>query len=630
MQKEEPMGIVAGVRRVFRYGLPYWKIILITFLSMLFYSAGVNGRAYLIKPFLEKVVLPAEGLREVPALGSIDFSELKNEISPEQQDLERQEMISLLQEELFLLLLIAFGVVGVIPVMNFIKGYGASYVVLRMIRDLQCDLCDKFLHMSLAYHNKAKKGEIFARLNSDVGRAAVSFRLIFGDLIQEPLTLLVGIGTMFYLSWQLTCLIVFVAPPLIFIIIRFGKKVRKKSLKRQEKVGDQMGSMIQMFSGIKVVKAFRMEEVESRRFRVINDDLFRKEMRVALTQTMSHSLTELFNNFTYILLLGIGVYAIMKTMLGLSLPVLLAFLGLTTTLYRPIKTLARAYNQVSDAMAGIERVSEILDLEPEILDMKDAKMLPVVRDRIRFEHVDFGYDDRHLILKDINLDIKKNETVALVGKTGVGKTTLSDLIPRFYDPVQGTVFIDGVDIREFNRDSLLSHIAVVTQEPFLFDTTVEDNIRYGRLNATKEEIYEAAKAAYIHEKIESFPEGYQTRVGDRGARLSGGERQRLTIARAILRNPSILILDEATSSLDAESESWVQKAIGNLMQNRTTLVIAHRLATIQNADNIVVLEEGRITMTGLHEELLQKDGLYRDLCAMQFQRDATASIPNSG
>ncbi len=630
MQKEGPMGIITGVRRVFRYGLPYWKIILITFLSMLFFSVGVNGRAYLIKPFLEEVVLPAEGIREGPSLGSVDFSELKSEISPEQQALEQEKMVSMLQERLFLLIAVAFCVVGVIPVMNFIKGYGSSYVVLRMIRDLQCDLCDKFLHMSLAYHNKAKKGEIFARLNSDVSRAATSFRLIFGDLIQEPLTLLVGVGAMFYLSWQLTCLIVFVLPPLVFLIVRFGKKIRKKSLKRQEKVGDQVGSMIQMFSGIKVVKAFRMEEVESRRFSVINDELFRKEIKVAITQVMSRSLTELFNNFTYILLLAIGVYAIMKAMLGLSLPVLLAFLGLTTTLYRPIKNLAHAYNQVSDAMAGIERVSEIFDLEPEITDKKDAKNLDEIKDRIRFENVCFSYDDRNMILKDINMDINKNETVALVGKTGVGKTTLSDLIPRFYDPTEGSIFIDGVDIRDFNRDSLLGHIAVVTQEPFLFDTTIEENIRYGRLDASLEKIHGAAKAAYIHEKILSFPDGYKTRVGDRGSRLSGGERQRITIARAILRKPSILILDEATSSLDAESESWVQKAIGNLMQDCTTVVIAHRLATIQNADKIVVLEEGRITMSGLHEELLQKEGLYRDLCAMQFQQDTAPPIPNSG
>ncbi len=629
-EQTEPIGMIYGLKRVLRYGLPYWKIILVTILCMAVYSVSLNGRAYLIKPFLEEVIIPATEMSRASGLGSLDLSKIKGEVSEDQSAEERAKLTAVLEQKLVFLIGIALAVVGMIPLMSFFKGYGSSYVVARMVRDLQCDLCDKLLRMPLAYHTKARKGEIFARLNSDVARSAESFRLLFGELIQESLTLLVGVGAMVYLSWQLTLLIALVMPPLVLIVVKFGKKVRKRSLKRQEKVGDQMGSMLQMFSGIKVVKAFRMEDTESDRFRSVNEELFRREMKVVKTDEMSKSFTELFNNFTYILFMAVGIYAIMKAMLGLTLPVLVAFLGLATTLYRPVKNLSRAYNKVSDSMAGIQRVTEILDLESETEEQEGMEVLRGIREEIRLEKVGFSYDGDQKVLEDISLEIDKGQTVALVGKTGVGKTTLSDLIPRFYDPTEGRILVDGSDIRDFSRDSLLRHIAVVTQDPFLFDTSVEENIRYGRLDATDEEIIEAARAAFIHDRILALPEGYKTRVGDRGTRLSGGERQRITIARAILRNPSILILDEATSSLDAESEQWVKKAIDNLMEGRTTVAIAHRLSTIRNADKIVVLEKGRISMMGQHEELLQMEGLYRELCALQFEQDDTGPISNSG
>ena len=628
-ESEYTIGIVYGLKRSLRYGLPYWRIILLTILCMIIYSVSLTGRAYMIKPFLEEVIIPATEMRDMPGLGSLDLSQIKGEVSDEQLAAEREKLAAVLEEKLVLLIGIALAVVGMIPLMAFVKGYGSSYVVARMVRDLQCDLCDKFLQLPLAYHTRARKGEIFARLNSDVGRSAASFRLLFGELIQESLTLLVGVGAMIYLSWQLTALIFGLLPPLVLLIVRFGKKVRKRSMKRQMKIGDQMGSMLQMFSGIKIVKAFRMEETESRRFRAVNDELFRREMKVVKTDETSKSVTELFNNFTYIMFIGIGIYAIMKEMLGLTLPVLVAFLALATTLYRPIKNLSRSYNKISDSMAGIQRVTEILDLEAETPGQEGSEILTDIQKEIRLENVSFSYGGEQKVLKDINLRIGKGQTVALVGKTGVGKTTLSDLIPRFYDPTEGRILIDGADIRTFSRDSLLRHIAVVTQDPFLFDTSVEENIRYGRLDATDEEIIEAARAAFIHDRVLDLPEGYKTRVGDRGARLSGGERQRITIARAILRNPSILILDEATSSLDAESEQWVKKAIDNLMEGRTTVAVAHRLSTIRNADKIVVLEDGRISMIGKHDELMQQEGLYRELCALQFQQDDFGPLTNS-
>lgn len=631
-QPEATLTILQGLKRVFRYAVPYWKIILLTFFAMILYAVGLNGRAYIIKPFLEDVILPAEGLRPSSlSLDSLDVSEWKKlGVNEEELDRNRERMEDMIRGKLFSLMLLAVGLVGIIPLMNFVKEYASSYVVNRMVRDLQCDLCDKFLQQPLSYHNQAQKGEIYARMNSDVARTSASFTLIFGDLIQEPITLVIGLAAMFYLSWQLTCLLIFVVPVLVLLIVRFGKKVRRKSLYRQQRVGDMMDAMVQMFSGIKVVKAFRMEEAEGRRFRDVNMDLFRREMKVVKTMVLSKSVTELFNNLIYLLFLTLGVIAILKAMMGLTLPILVAFMGLTTTLYRPMKNLSRAYNMVSDSMSGVQRVCEVLDLEPDLRDREDAGVLEGVREGIRFERVSFSYDGRHKVLDGIDLEIRRGETVALVGRTGVGKTTLSDLIPRFYDPTEGRVLVDGTDLRDLRRDSLLKHIAVVTQEPFLFDTTIEANIRYGRPDAAPEEIREAAKAAYIHDKIASLADGYNTRVGDRGARLSGGERQRVTIARAILRNASILILDEATSSLDAESEAWVKLAIDNLMQGRTTVVIAHRLSTIRNADRIVVLEDGRISAVGRHEELLRREGLYRELCHMQFRNDETGRQPTAG
>lgn len=611
------MTIPQGLKRVLKYGLPYWKVILLVILCMILYAVGIMGRAYLIKPFYEKVIAPSEQMRSGLSLDAMGVKQLKEaELSEEERQEVRKNLKSMLEQQMFQLILVALAIVGLLPLVNFFKEYFSAYVVGRMIRDLQCDLCDKFLQMPLSYHNRARKGEIYTRLNSDVSTTAGSFHLMLGDLIQEPINLAVGVAAMIYLNWQLTCLLLLVVPVLVGLTIGFGKKVRKKSVKRQEKMADQMGSMVQMFSGIKVVKAFRMEETEGRRFREISNDLFRREMKVVKTAVMSKSVTELFNHGTYVLFLGIGVYAILQAMLGLSFGVLVTFLALATTMYRPLKNLSKSYNQVSDAMAGIQRVCEVFDLQSDLPD--GTRVLEEVRQGIRMEGVSFSYDPEHQVLKEIDLEIRKGQTVALVGRTGVGKTTLSDLIPRFYDPTEGRVLLDGGDLRDLKRDSLLRHIAVVTQEPFLFDSTIEENIRYGRREASDREVEDAARAAYIHDRIVSLPEGYRTRAGDRGARLSGGERQRVTIARAILRNPAILILDEATSSLDAESESLVQKAIHNLMQGRTTVVIAHRLATVRNADAIVVLEEGRISMMGRHEELLQRGGLYRELCSMQF------------
>jgi len=609
----------SGFRLVWHFGRRYWRQGALILLSMLIYAAGVNGRAYLIKPFLEEVILPAEELNSGTVSGSPLEGLLEGQsLTPQERQRQQDSLRRTIEQRLLPLLGIALLVITFIPLANFVRGYLGSWVVNRMILDVQADLCRIYLRLPLGFHNRQRKGDLLARLNNDVANASLSFKLLYGDLVQEPITLVVGVGVLLYLNWQLTVLLALILPPLILLIVRFGKRIRKKSRRRQEEISHLLGAMVQMFAGIKVVKAFQKEDFEWDRFQRQNREVFSRTMKVVKTEVTSHSVTELFNNVTYILFLGIGVFAIIQSALGLTFPVLVAFLALAPTLYRPVKHLSQAYNQFSDAMAGLDRVAEILNQDPGDLADEGSREIHAIEQGIRFENVDFAYGDSDWMLHHINLTIRPGETVALVGKTGAGKTTLSDLLLRLYDPTGGRILIDGVDIREFRRASLLARMAVVTQEPFLFDATVAENIRYGKADATLAEIEAAARAAYIHDAVASLPDGYDTRVGDRGVRLSGGERQRLTMARALLKDPALLILDEATSSLDAQSERQIQSALENLMQGRTTLVIAHRFSTILHADRIAVLDGGRLLMTGRHEELLQECPLYQELYELQF------------
>jgi ABC-type multidrug transport system fused ATPase/permease subunit len=611
--------VKGGLGLVWHFGRRYWRQGALIILSMLIYAAGVNGRAYLIKPFLEEVILPAEQLNSGVVPGTTLDAVLSGE-SLSEDELQRQQgsLRRTIENRLLPLLGIALLVITFIPLANFVRSYLGAWVVNRMILDVQADLCRIYLQLPLGFHNRQRKGDLLARLNNDVANASLSFKLLYGDLVQEPITLLVGVGVLLYLNWQLTVLLALILPPLILLIVRFGKRIRKKSRRRQEEISHLLGAMVQMFAGIKVVKAFQKEDFEWDRFQRQNREVFSRTMKVVKTEVTSHSVTELFNNVTYILFLGIGVFAIIQSALGLTFPVLVAFLALAPTLYRPVKHLSQAYNQYSDAMAGIDRVSEILNLASDTYLDTGTRELDDIREEIRFEKVNFAYGESDWMLRDIDLTIRRGETVALVGKTGAGKTTLSDLLLRLYDPTGGRILIDGTDIREFRRASLLSRMAVVTQEPFLFDATVAENILYGKADASPAEIEAAARAAHIHDVIAALPEGYETRVGDRGVRLSGGERQRVTMARALLKNPAILILDEATSSLDAQSEKQVQGALENLMRGRTTLVIAHRFSTILHADRIAVLDGGRLLMTGRHEDLLRECPLYQELYELQF------------
>ncbi|GJQ60255.1 MAG: hypothetical protein SCALA701_30560 [Candidatus Scalindua sp.] len=428
--------------------------------------------------------------------------------------------------------------------------------------------------------------------------------------------LLLGFSLAFYFSWKLSLLTFLVLPVIVVPVLIFGRKIKKHGRRSLEHLGELTDAMKEMFTGIRIVKAFKMENEESKEFRKINSRYFKKMMQTVKAKAMNSSTTEFIYSLGLAAIIIFGGYVITTKQvtpgeLG-GFVTVTGFMILTS-----IKKLAKCYGNLQESLAGASRIFELLDQKPTILDHPDAVEIKEIKKGILFKSVNFAYDSS-LVLKDINLVVRKGELIAIVGRSGAGKSTLLDLIPRFYDTVSGTIEIDDIDIRRIKRDSLLDQIAIVSQQSFLFNRSFADNILCGRQDATLEEVMDAAKAANIHNFIVGLPNRYDTIVGEQGVKLSGGQRQRITIARAILKNAPILILDEATSSLDSESEKLVQDALDNLMEGKTTLVIAHRLSTIRHSDRIVVMKKGSIVEIGTHDELMKQGGEYERLHRIQF------------
>lgn len=572
-------------RRLLGHARPYRGRMLLGVLAMAVYAAGNLGQARLVKDIIDGVLVP------------------------DPQNVKR----------IILLLLGTY----------FIKGigtYASSFLMTdvgqRVVRDLRTLLFAHILNQSAAFFSKWTSGQLMSRISNDVNQIQSAASETIADLVRESLTVVALAGYLFWLDANLAVICIAVVPLVVYPLVRLGQRVRKTTTRSQEHQEQLSHLASEGFTGHRIVKAFRAEERAVHRFRTAGAALYRTNMRI--TSAMA-SLPPLMEMLGGVAAAGALYYAAQKITAGALTPgEFTSFLAASFMMYAPIKKLSRVNAGLQQAIAASERIFTMLDTHTEVTERPGARPLDRVHEGVEFRAVGFSYEDRPEapVLRNVSFSVKAGQVVAIVGHSGAGKTTLVNLIPRFYDVTEGGVFIDGVDIRDVTLASLRDQIALVTQETVLFDETVATNIAYGAPSSSRAEIEAAARAAHAHDFISQLEGGYDARIGERGQRLSGGQRQRLAIARALLTNSPLLILDEATSALDTESEQLVQDALANLMRNRTTFVIAHRLSTVRNADLIVALDNGAVAEVGSHEALVDRPGgVYARLHAMQMLDD---------
>ena len=502
--------------------------------------------------------------------------------------------------------------------LTFLHHYQMNYIGLSTTNRLRNELFQHLQRQPHAFYDGQATGALMSRMNYDVNLLQNSVAYVVTSFFKDTFTVIGLLGVIFYREWRLAILATAVLPLTALIIVHIGRRIRRLSTATQVSAAELQTIQQENFTGHRIVKAFVREDFEQDRFARLNDRFLRLRLKQAIARGVSSPLMDLIGSVAMAAIIFYGGYNVIK---GTSTPgTFFSFLAALFMLYTPLKSLSGVHNTIQEGLAAAQRIFGLLDLEPAIKDRPGAReLLPLVQD-IAYDRVTFAYEDRP-VLEDINLTLHKGEMVALVGPSGAGKSTLLNLLPRFYEVSQGTVLIDGMDIRDATLTSLRAQIGVVTQQTILFNNSVRFNVAYGRPEATEDEIIDALKAANAYDYATELPLGLDTVVGEKGVRLSGGEQQRLAIARALLKDPPILILDEATSSLDSEAERMVQQALDRLIVGRTTLVIAHRLSTVRNADRIVVMEAGRIVEIGTHAELLSKGGLYKRLYEMQFARE---------
>lgn len=597
--------------RLMQYVRPYKGKMYVALLAMMLVALLSAVSIGAIQPVLDLILSPKgtppsislpQGLRDRlgPFLNSLEWI----------REGDKLTVVSVMCGALLALMLVK-------GALTYVHRFLMRYVAERVMMDIRDDLYAVVHTLSLGFFNNRSTGEIMARLTLDVNLLGETVIVAFSQALREPFYILSFGALLFLIHWQLAlaCLVIL---PLSFIpIAKFGQKIRQRGLQVQERRAELNTILHEALTGIRIVKAFVAEGYEQLRFNRKNREAFQAAIRIVRVSAISSPVLEVLGGVGILGVVIFGSFLVLGQIL--SLGGFMAFIGALISVFTPIKRLGGINNTIQRGMAGVRRVFELMDTKPDLLEAPGALPLPTVRGEVAFEDVSFAYDGAEPVLRDVTFEARPGEMVAIVGSSGAGKSTLVNLIPRFFDPITGRVQIDGTDVRRVTFQSLREQIGMVTQEIVLFDDTVYNNIAYGQSGVTREQVREAARIAHAADFIERLPQGYETYIGERGVRISGGEQQRIAIARAVLRDPPILILDEATSALDAESERLVQEALDELMKGRTTFVVAHRLSTIIRADKILVLEHGKIVEFGNHESLMLGRGTYYRLYQTQIR-----------